>query len=51
MKKCYQTNYLKKEYFKEVSFQDLNKDEVDSTIYIKTHFLKHQIPQEYQAKP
>ena len=43
MKKCYQTNYLKKEYFKEVSFQDLNKDEVDSTIYIKTHFLKHQI--------
>ena len=35
MKKCYQTNYPKKEYFKEISFKNLNLDNIDSTIYIK----------------
>ena len=35
MKKCYQTNYPKKEYFKEISFNNLNLDNIDSTIYIK----------------
>lgn len=43
MKKCYQTNYPKKEYFKEISFKNLNLDNIDSTIYIKKNKPLQQI--------
>lgn len=43
MKKCYQTNYPKKEYFKEISFNNLNLDNIDSTIYIKKNKPLQQI--------
>ena len=40
MKKCYQTNYSNKEYFKEVSFNNENLNNPDAQIFIKNNILQ-----------